>query len=260
MIIDIHTHLMWAEVMENRPGTVEAADEVLAAASRAGIERVCQLGNFQVHATLDDVRRVNDLSIAMVRRHPDRIHGLCYINPNHPWKDVEAEVRRCIDAGLCGIKLEVEVNAQDCRLDPLMELAAELDVWVLHHAWYKTTERLLYESTPADIACLASRHPGTTIVMAHLTAAGMRGVLDIQPYENILVDTSGSQPQAGVIEYAVMKLGAHRVLFGSDVCGRDFSAQLGRVMGADITDEQRRQIFYDNAARLLKLEPKEARA
>jgi uncharacterized protein len=92
-----------------------------------------------------------------------------------------------------------------------------------------------------------------TIVMAHLTAAGARGVHDVKSHRNVLVDTSGSQPVAEVVEYAVAELGADRVVYGSDVPGRDYSAQLGRIWGARISEAARRKILYQNTARLLGL-------
>lgn len=159
-----------------------------------------------------------------------------------------------MEAGLRGVKLEVGVHARDKRLDPIMEHAAELDVPVLHHAWYKSQGRLPDESDPIDIADLAGRHPATRIVMAHLTGGGHRGVLDILSYPNVSIDTSGGQPVAGLVEYAVAKLGAERVLYGSDVICRDFSAQLARIQAARIGAQARERILWKNAARMFRLD------
>jgi len=41
------------------------------------------------------------------------------------------------------------------------------------------------------------------------------------------------------------------VLYGSDVHGRSFASQLGRVLGADISDDQKRMILRDNLRGLL---------
>ena len=43
----------------------------------------------------------------------------------------------------------------------------------------------------------------------------------------------------------------HRVLYGSDVNGRSFASQLGRVLGADLPLEQKRMILRDNLRNLL---------
>ena len=43
------------------------------------------------------------------------------------------------------------------------------------------------------------------------------------------------------------------MIYGSDYIGRDYAVQLARVLGAEITDEDREKILWRNAAKLLKL-------
>ena len=79
-------------------------------------------------------------------------------------------------------------------------------------------------------------------------------MLDVADCPNVCVDTSGSQPVADMLEYAVEKLGAERIVFGSDVPVRDFPSQLGKVYGAKLRRRDRRLILGGNAERLLKLD------
>ena len=188
-----------------------------------------------------------------MERHPGFFAGLCFINPEHSIAFVQAEISRCVNEwGFSGVKLEASVKATSSRLNPVMEAVHSLGVFVLHHAWYNVNGTLEAESTPADIADLASRFPDVRILMAHLGGARVRGVRDIENYPNVSVDTSGSQPTSGLVEFAVHVLGRDRVVFGSDVPGRDFSAQLGRVLGARISEEDRARILAGNAVELLK--------
>jgi predicted TIM-barrel fold metal-dependent hydrolase len=253
MIIDIHTHPRWnLGRFLNHPEPQEG-DAMLELAGRSGISTLCLLGRFYPYPDEKGIRAINNATIGMVRRHPGRLWGLCFLNPLLPRGFLTEEIKRCLDAGLSGVKLEYEVNARDPRLDPIMEMIAERDAFVLHHSWYKTVGKVGSESDPSDIARLAERHPGTRILMAHLTAGGIRGVLDIQNHANVSVDTSGSPPVSGLVEYAVEKLGASRVLFGSDFPVRDFACQLGRIEGAALSDQDREMILWKNAARLLKI-------
>jgi predicted TIM-barrel fold metal-dependent hydrolase len=200
------------------------------------------------------IRQANDVTQEIVARRPDVYCGLCYLNPANDPAFLHEEIEaRLVHGGFRGIKLWVSVNARDPRVDPIMERAAEWGVPVLFHAWYKTVQRVYNESDPSDIAHLAARFPHVPLIMAHLTGAGVRGVLDVKPFPNVHVDTSGSQPHAGLVEFAVRHLGARRVVFGSDVPGRDFAVQLGRVYAARITERQRALILGGNAQRLLKL-------
>ena len=253
MIIDIHVHAnLGPETGDPRP----RLDRILDLADRARIDRLCLLGNvmrYGIQQTRRQIRTINNTTLKLVGHRPDRVSGFCFLNPQHDPAFLREEIDRCIAGGLRGLKLEIDVNARDRRLDPIMDKAAALGIPVLHHAWYKTIDKTDNMSDPSDIAHLARRHPRTTIIMAHLIAAGIRGVLDIQPCDNVYADTSGSQPFAGIIEYAVEKLGAGRILFGSDICGRDFSCQLGKVYGARLRKRERDLILGLNAARLLGL-------
>ena len=56
----------------------------------------------------------------------------------------------------------------------------------------------------------------------------------------------------GEVEMAVRELGASRVLYGSDVNGRSFASQLGRVLGANLPVAEKRLILRDNLVRLLR--------
>jgi hypothetical protein len=51
---------------------------------------------------------------------------------------------------------------------------------------------------------------------------------------------------------AVRELGAERVMYGSDVGGRSFASQLGKVMGADVSDSARRLVLGGNLRRQLE--------
>ena len=261
MIIDVHVHTRSAGY---RYDPAEVA-EGIRLARRAGIDRLVQLHNLvsrpvdadgysALNPSPDDVRQSNDLAMRIVAEHPDVYLGFCYLNPAHDRRCILEEIERCVVEGnLSGIKLWVAVHATDARLDPLMERAAELAIPVLHHAWYKADEYAGNESTAAEVADLARRHQRTAIIMAHLGGVRWRGVLDVKPYPNVVVDTSGSQPVAGLVEYAVAELGPERVVYGSDWPLRDFSTQKARVTGARISERAKACILGENAARLLHL-------
>lgn len=249
--VDVHVHLTGT-------GPAPSPDEVALCrrlAQAQGIGRVHLLGNIvSVGGYTPDqaaVRAVNDHTLAAVRSAPDFFAGLCYLNPAHGAAFCLEEIERCVvRGGMVGLKLWVAVNARRPELDPILERAVELGVPVLHHAWYKTTQHVAEESDPSDIADLAARHPRATIIMAHLGGGGWRGVRAVAARENVLVDTSGAPPEAGLMEYAVRVLGPRRVLFGSDWPIRDFAVQVARVVGARLRPADRDLILGGNARRV----------
>ena len=251
MIIDAHVHI-GRSVPPWRSD--DAVADLVTTARECGIDRLCisSLGDtgYLHYPSPEQMRKANDHVLEAFTRFPDALLGLCYLSPEHPRAALD-EMRRCIaDGPFVGVKLWIARRASDPLLDPLLEEAARLGVPVLQHAWYKTGGNYPHESTPADVAEMARRHPHVTIQMAHLYGAGERGIQDVAPHANVLIYTSGGDPEAGLLEYAVRALGTERLVFGSDAPGRDFAVQMAKVVGADLTPEEKRQILGGNAARI----------
>ncbi|WP_166659361.1 amidohydrolase family protein [Labedaea rhizosphaerae] len=252
-MIDAHGHL-GGGLLPWR--SADLADDLVATAAELGIERtlVSTLGTTSLleHPGPDELRAANAITAAAVERYPEALAGLVYLSPEHPRASLDELARHVVDGPFVGAKLWIAVRAGDRRMDVLAERLEELDVPLLQHAWYKVVDRMPDESTPADVTELARRHPGLTIQMAHLGGAGRRGVADIAPYPNIVVDTSGGDPVLGEVTHAVATLGAERVVFGSDVPIRDPATALAKVLGAELTDEQRALVLQGNALRMYR--------
>jgi predicted TIM-barrel fold metal-dependent hydrolase len=77
------------------------------------------------------------------------------------------------------------------------------------------------------------------------------GIRAVRASKNISVEVGGGYPTRGFVEMAVRELGAERVIYGSDVPGRSFSTQLGKVHGAAISEKQKSLIFSENLRRLM---------
>ena len=104
-----------------------------------------------------------------------------------------------------------------------------------------------------ELAELSARHPGVPMVCGH-TGGGewAFGIRAIRARPELHGDLGGGDPVSGQVEMAVRELGASRVLYGSDVSGRSFGSQLGRIAGADISDADKRLILRENLVRLLR--------
>jgi uncharacterized protein len=244
MIIDCHVH-PWAPT-----------DQILAAAARNRIDRLCF---FTVATTVgqslpedwwnppaERVRRHNDEILGILKAYPERTCGLCFVNPNNPEHCAE-EIRRCVVEGpMLGIKLWVSAKASSPEVFRVAELAGEAGVPVLQHCWNKTTGNLPHETNTRELAALARAFPEVTILAAHIHGHGEAGILDLEPYPNVLVDTSGGESDRGILEFALRRLGSKRILYGSDAPGRDFAPALARVYGCPMTDEERADILHRN--------------
>ncbi|MEX2174888.1 MAG: amidohydrolase family protein [Pirellulaceae bacterium] len=249
MIWDLHCHL--SGVDGRTPG--ERIAQIFEFADRLGIERLVFFMGYpwSQDPSPDDFRRQNDQVIEALGHWHHRALGFAYLNPKHEEESLK-ELDRCVmDGPLVGIKLWVAVRCNDPRLDPIVRRAAELKAVIFQHTWLKVGGNLPGESSPMDLAELAARHPTTPIICGHTGGDWERGIRAIRGAKNVLIDTSGSDPTAGLIEMAVRELGPERILYGSDVGGRSFASQLGKVTSADIPDAARKLILGGNLRRLL---------
>lgn len=251
---DVHVHPLDNFGMYSVTSAEDDAQRLIASAKRSGVEKMVL---FSLHTTvpreptMDQCREANDYALQMQAIAPDIFYPFCYVNPMYPAESV-IEINRCVGEGrMCGVKLWVARRATDLGLDPIMERAAALGVPVLQHAWEKTTGNLVGESFPWDVADLAKRHPQARIIMAHLNGCGLRGLAAVADCDNLVVDTSGGDPESGMVEAAVDILGEDRVVFGSDAPIRHFAVQLGKTLGTDLSDAVKRKILWNNTAKLL---------
>jgi len=244
MVIDCHCHLEGGVIP---PRVLEDAD-------RLGIDRlvVCSLGDFDYEPTHEKCVAANREVVRAMRAHPDRVVGFCYVNPAFP--EALAELDACVrQFGMKGLKLWVSVLATDERVFPVIEKARQLGIPVLMHAWKKATGNLPFESTPEQVAWLARRYPDVSFIMAHMGGDWERGIKAAGPVANLMVDTSGSIIECGMVEAAVDELGAERVVFGSDAPGVELAVAVGKVTGADIGGAEKSLVMGENIRRVLGL-------
>jgi predicted TIM-barrel fold metal-dependent hydrolase len=251
-IWDIHAH-----VGTPGPNPAKRMETLVKIADRMGVERlcICMSPPWQHEPTPEQFRRSNDDVLAILKEWSTRAFGLVYLNPMHPRESLD-ELERCVANGpMIGIKLWVGLRCNSPQLDPIVNRAAELNALILQHTWIKQRGKgnLPGESTPMDLAELSARHPGIPIVCGH-TGGGewALGVRAIRTRPELYADIGGGDPVYGQVEMSVRELGAKRVLYGSDVNGRSFGSQIGKVLGADISIADKKLILRENLRGLLQ--------
>lgn len=250
-IWDLHCHL--SGVSGRTPD--ERMAQLMEYAVRMGIERLCiYMGwPFTLNPSPERLREENDQVLAALSHWHDRAFGFCYVSGEHVEASLQ-EIDRCIgDGPMVGIKLWVARRSSAAELDPIIERAARYKAVIFQHTWFKTDGgNYPGESTPLDLVELARRHPETQLICGHTGGTWELGIRAVRDVRTISVDLAGSDPTNGMVEMAVRELGAQRVIYGSDVGGRSFASQLGKVQGARISDEAKRLILSENLRRLLK--------
>jgi len=167
-----------------------------------------------------DLRYGNDRMLAFQREHPSRIRGYVAVNPNYTDAAL-AEIARCLDAGMIGIKLAASRRADDELLDPICRVAAARGVPVLHHIWqHRRREYPGQEASDArELGVLAARHPDVCFLLAHIGGGGdwLHSLPAIRPLDNVYVDLSGSGVDGGMLEACIGSVGVGRLLWGCDL-------------------------------------------
>jgi predicted TIM-barrel fold metal-dependent hydrolase len=247
---DLHCHLSG---VEGRTPSERMA-QLIAFADRMGIERILVFMGFPwaTDPSADDLRRQNDQVLEALTHWNDRALGLAYVSPAHVETSLD-EIHRCIrDGPMVGIKLWVARRCSDPAIDPIIRLTHELNGLIFQHTWLKAGGNLPGESSPEDLVTLSRRFPDTPLVCGHAGGDWERGIRIVRDHPKISIDLAGSDPTAGFVEMAVRELGADRVLYGSDAGGRSFASQLAKVLGAELTEDDRRAILGGNLRRLLR--------
>ncbi len=250
MIWDLHCHITGG--LGGRTPD-EAMALLMKVADRMGIERlIIYMGTRDiVNPSADELRRQNDEVLQALSHWHHRAFGFVYVSP----KQVDAslkEIDRCVrDGPMVGLKFWVAGHLDCPEGDAIVARAAELKAVIFQHTWIKAQGAQPGESTPMDVAAVAARHPKASLICGHTGGQWELGIRAVRHLPNVAIDLAGSDPQAGFVEMAVRELGPRRIIYGSDVPGRSFASQLAKVMGANVSDEDRRLILGENLRRLM---------
>jgi predicted TIM-barrel fold metal-dependent hydrolase len=225
MLIDVHAHFLHdrtprADWRERNGSRLHAGDRIGITTHIASILGSWGHTSPTYFPSPADVQYGNDALLALQRQFPARIRGYVAVNPNYPAEALE-EIRRCLDAGMIGIKLAASRRANDPLVDSICRLAAERHVPVLHHVWQsRRGEYAGQEASDAwELGELAARHPGVSFLLAHIGGGGdwLQSLPVVRGHSNIFVDLSGSGVDGGMLEACIESVGVQRLLWGCDL-------------------------------------------
>lgn len=246
LIIDVHCHMGYFRNFHipynDVHGMVKGMDSY-------GIDIACVTHHAGISS---DFKLGNDTVAEAKRLYPDRIVGYCTINPNYP-NEMKGELERCIDGyEFKAIKVHPELH-DNYPLDgrnykPMWEFAAERGLPLLSHTYFAGDSLEVFGK-------LAKEYPSVTILLGHLGFdKGLDNAIElVLEHPNIVMDLTGPVQFSGIVEKAVKGVGADRVLYGSDIPFRDAASQLGNILYADLTREEKEKILGLNTKRIFKL-------
>ena len=187
------------------------------------------------------------------RKIPEKIIPLCWVNANEGQKGYDMLEHYLRDENFAGVKMQPlfdAFTADSPMVDPVMEIARSYHKPVFIHCGHPPY------SLPWQIGLLAERHPAVPVVMLHMGhghGVYIEASLNMaRKYENLFLETSG-MPMGCQIRNAYETVGSERVMFGIDSPFHHPSVEIQRVYSCGLSEPQMEDVFYNNAARLMKL-------
>lgn len=281
MIIDCHTHIFpdlirnkRAGFLQNEPGfellyadpdksRLVGAEELIAVMDEQGVDRSVVFGF--PWRQVSTMRLHNTYIMEAVALHPDRLIGLCCLDPFV--EDPVIEIERCISGGLSGVgELAFYDRGLDeatlDALDPVMAFCENADLPVMIH----TNEPVGHTypgkapMTLQQVSSLLERFPGNRIILAHwgggllLYHLMKKGVKE--HLKNTWFDTAASPflYDNRIYRIATDILGPDRILFGSDFPLLKPGRYFNEMEASGLTEQQLAVIKGLNAKALFAVE------
>lgn len=243
MIVDAHMHV------DDVPALGWKLDPELC------IHRMDEAGiAVAVVMTITDWPEVNEGAIELIveacAAYPGRLHGYARIHPWYGDAAVAALERAITVHGLKGLKLHpVTTIAHPAGAETLrlIRKAAEHSAPTLFHCGDEPL------TTPLAVAAAAEACPEATIVLGHMGGYfHVDEAIEVaERLPNVVLETS-AMPYPGKIREAVDRVGAERVVYGSDgpACSPVLEVEKVRLAGLSPGDE--RLVLAENARRMLE--------
>jgi len=194
----------------------------------------------------------NSLTLEAVKKNPNRLVGLVWVDPKSAGADQEVE-RAVREWGFKGVKMHPLLDSflpDDELINPVMEISRKLEVPILFHSGHPPW------SLPWHFGNLAERYPDVKIILGHMGHGHIvyiNGSIEMAlKHENIYLETSG-MPMHSKVKQAVKEVGLERILYGSDMPFGHPGFELVKIRVAGLTQEELNHVLGLNARTLFKL-------
>ena len=239
MVIDCHCHAGKGDGLTGPWDTDAGLDKYLERASEAGIDRTVLFAAFH-----SDYARANEMVARIVRSRPDRFFGFAFVHPERDRGRVHRMLELAVNRyGFRGIK----VHRHDARITrEICEAARNFSLPVIYD--------VIGEIAVCEL--LAEEYPDVRFIIPHLGSfaddwrAQLSFIDQLARHSNIYTDTSGVR-RFDLLEQAVERAGARKILFGSDGPWLHPGVELAKVRALHLSQHDEGKILGGNILRLI---------
>jgi predicted TIM-barrel fold metal-dependent hydrolase len=258
-IVDSHCHYGYCSNFYMPDVTPERMIRIM---DKSRIKRIC--ATHIVGLYTHNIEYALSETLKIIKQYQGRLYGYAIYDPFLAKKSLELIAEHLSYNGFVGVKIhpamhEYPVDGED--YEPLWEYANEHRLVVLIHTWDATPLNTYpYEVVPAQtyaqpklIDEIAERFPLIRFLLGHGGGHyyGQRQAIEMaRKHDNVYIDICGEAKGFGVVEWFVRELGASKILYASDMNWLDPRGHIGRVLGANIEENEKELILYKNANKI----------
>ncbi len=239
MIIDCHCHAGRGDGLTGPWDTNAPLEKYLRRAARAGIERTVLFAAFH-----SDYAIANREVARIVHSRPNRFYGFAFVNPQRDRGRVSSMVEEAVTRyGFVGIKVhrhDAPITREVCESARTFSLPVIYDV----------------VGEVSMVELLAEEYPDVRFIIPHLGSfaddwrAQLALIDHLVRHANVYADTSGVR-RFDLLEQAVARAGAKKILFGSDGPWLHPGVELAKVKLLNLSPTDERLVLGENFLRLV---------
>ncbi|HID26656.1 MAG TPA: amidohydrolase [Methanosarcinales archaeon] len=241
MIIDSHVH-----IGKDKDGSSQNLSQILEVMDESKINKAIIIPFNEINPG-PTFKNANDLVIKAQKEHPDRIIGFARLDPYYG-KEAYLELERMINQGIKGLKLHP--RSQAFLPDPnhpiiysILDLLNIYNLPLLLH-----TDLVARNTNMAIVDKIATKFPELKIIAAHAGKNDSNTVSVLQKHENVYIESSFAS--LIVLKKILIKLGAERIIFGSDLPYSHPKIELAKLEILELSPSDKKKILSDNILNL----------
>ncbi|MBE6370931.1 MAG: hypothetical protein E7055_02520 [Lentisphaerae bacterium] len=239
LVIDAHAHIGTGSYF---PLYANTARSFLECMDRTGCSK-CFISHYSGLINYTDLALEEMKEI--IAACPDRLHG--YITADVAYeKDIARQLQAGYDLGFRAVKIHVSSSGlpySHPNYARIYAFADEHRMPMLIHTWGNELK---------DLEGQYEKYPHISFILGHAGCCMKEEYLrHARTYPNVFLETCFSASPKGLIEYFVHEGMADKLLWGSDMNFYNSEHQIGRVIFAEISLEDKYRILGRNAARIL---------